>query len=109
MGARTLIADPAEAEDNKAFGRRYPMLRTLSTNSLSGHGNAKCMKWSATAAAWFSSFLLKPLLSCANRFMDIRIVRFWRSTYDVEMYFRLGSPVIVSHLMPRHLTGLYRF
>ena len=38
------------------------------------------MKWSATAAAWFSTFFENPLVSRVNRRMLIRIVRFCRST-----------------------------
>jgi len=38
------------------------------------------MKYIATAAAWFSSFLENALVSCVNQRMDIRIVRFCRST-----------------------------
>jgi hypothetical protein len=35
MSARTLIAELADAEDRTALARRYPMLRTLSTNGRS--------------------------------------------------------------------------
>ena len=38
------------------------------------------MKYRATAAAWFSTFLLNAFVSRVNRRMDIRIVRFWRPT-----------------------------
>ena len=49
------------------------------------------MKCSATAAAWFSTFLLNAFVRRVNLRMDVRIVRFWRSTYDVEMCFGLVS------------------
>jgi hypothetical protein len=45
------------------------------------------MKYRATAAAWFSTFLLKAFVRRVNLRMLIRIVRFWRSTYDVETCF----------------------
>lgn len=38
------------------------------------------MKCSAMAAQWFSGFLEKALVSRVNRRIDIRMVRFWRST-----------------------------
>jgi hypothetical protein len=38
------------------------------------------MKYKATVAAWFSSFFEKAFVSRVNRRIDIRIVRFWRST-----------------------------
>ena len=38
------------------------------------------MKCRATAAAWFSTFLLNALVRRVKRRIDIRIVRFWRST-----------------------------
>jgi hypothetical protein len=41
--------------------------------------------------------------------MDIRIVRFWRCTQDVEMCFGSGKPVTFSVLHPRHTAGPYRF
>jgi hypothetical protein len=41
------------------------------------------MKYMATAAACFSTFLPNAFVSRMNRRIDIRIVRFWRSGYDV--------------------------
>src|SRR5262252_8940826 len=38
------------------------------------------MKWIATECAWFSAFFEKPLLNLANLFIDMRMVRFCRST-----------------------------
>ena len=38
------------------------------------------MKWIATEYEWLIAFLEKPVVSRVNRRMDIRIVRFWRST-----------------------------
>jgi len=38
------------------------------------------MKWSDTAAAWFSTFREKAFVSRVNRRIDIRMFRFWRST-----------------------------
>lgn len=34
------------------------------------------------AAAWFSTFFENALVSRVKRRIDIRIVRFWRSTFD---------------------------
>ena len=42
------------------------------------------------AAAWCSTFLLKAFVNRVDRRIDIRIVRLWRSTYDVEMCFGSG-------------------
>ncbi len=41
--------------------------------------------------------------------MDMRIVRFCRSTYDVLMCSGSDVPVITFVSMPMHLEGLYRF
>jgi hypothetical protein len=38
------------------------------------------MKWIATEWAWFSAFFEKPLLNLVNLRIDIRIVKFCRST-----------------------------
>jgi hypothetical protein len=33
-----------------------------------------------TEWAWFSAFFEKPLLNRVNRLIDMRMVKFWRST-----------------------------
>jgi hypothetical protein len=38
------------------------------------------MKYRESAAMWFSIFLLKAFVNRVNRRIDMRIVRFWRST-----------------------------
>ena len=38
------------------------------------------LKWTLTAAVRFSTFLLNALVSLVNRRIDIRMVRFCRST-----------------------------
>jgi hypothetical protein len=43
------------------------------------------MKCRATIAARFLAFLLKALVSRVNRRIDIRMVKFCRSTWLVEM------------------------
>jgi hypothetical protein len=48
---------------------------------------------SPTLALWFTTFLLKPFVSLVSRRMCMRIVRFWRSTYDVLMGFGFGLPI----------------
>ena len=52
------------------------------------------MKCRLTIAAWFSTFFEKPLVRRVNRRIPIRIVRFCRSTIDVEMSDRSGLPEI---------------
>jgi len=37
-------------------------------------------EWIATEWPWFSAFFEKPFVRRVNRRIDIRIVRFWRST-----------------------------
>ena len=54
------------------------------------------MKCSATVAVWFSTFFENAFVGRVNRRMLIRIVRFWRSTNDVEMCFGSGLPVMTS-------------
>ncbi len=49
------------------------------------HGNCNAATYSLTAAAWFSSFLEKLFVRRVNRRDAIRIERFERSTYDVEI------------------------
>jgi hypothetical protein len=51
------------------------------------------MKYKLTIAAWFSHFFENAFVSRANRRIGIRIVRFWRSTQDVERCFGSGSPL----------------
>ena len=41
----------------------------------------------------FSSFFLKPFVNRARRRMDMRIVRFWRSTMLVQIRLRSGFPM----------------
>jgi len=38
------------------------------------------MKWIATECIWFSAFLEKPFVNRVNLRIDIRMVRFCRST-----------------------------
>jgi len=38
------------------------------------------MKYRAAVAAWFSSFFENAFVRRVNRRIDMRIVRFWRST-----------------------------
>ena len=66
------------------------------------------MKCSATECACISTFLEKAFVSLVNRRIDIRIVRFWRSTYDVLTCFGFGLPVTVFTSQPKHLAGEYR-
>jgi hypothetical protein len=54
------------------------------------------MKYRATAAAWFSSFLLNALVRRVNRRIPIRIERFWRSAKLVLMCSESGLPVMPS-------------
>ena len=55
---------------------------------------------------WFSIFLLNPFVSRVKRRMDMRIVRFWRSTVDVEMWRLSGLPLITSLTVPVIFAGL---
>jgi hypothetical protein len=43
------------------------------------------MKYRLTAAAWFSTFLLKAFVSRVKRRMLILMVKFWRSAMLVEI------------------------
>jgi len=38
-------------------------------------------------------FLLSPFVGRVNRRICIRMVRFWRSTWDVEMVIACGRPI----------------
>jgi hypothetical protein len=51
------------------------------------------MKYKLTIAAWFSHFFENAFVSRVNRRVGIRIVRFCRSTQDVEVCFGSGSPL----------------
>ncbi len=54
----------------------------------------------AIAASWFSIFLL-----CAFRRIDIRIVRFWRSTNEVLMCLGSRLPCGRAICVPMHSPG----
>ena len=56
---------------------------------------------------WFSSFLLKPLVSRVRRRIPNRMDRFWRSTCDVLMRSGSGVPKIGSLIAPVHSAGPY--
>lgn len=60
----------------------------------------------ATMCTWLMNFLLKAFVNRVNLRMCIRIVRFWRSTYDVEMCAGSGSPVMRCGFAPMHSGGL---
>jgi Asp-tRNA(Asn)/Glu-tRNA(Gln) amidotransferase A subunit family amidase len=51
------------------------------------------------------AFLYKTLVSRVNRRMGIRMVRFWRSTCDVEMWPGSGLPMIAVLRPPCHEEG----
>jgi hypothetical protein len=57
---------------------------------------------------WFSTFFEKALVSRVKRRMDIRLVRFCRSTKLVETCFRSGLPVTRWRRHPMHFAGLWR-
>src|SRR5437667_80528 len=59
------------------------------------------MNQSATAAAWFSTFLEKALVKRVKRRMLILMDRFCRSTKDVLTCFGLGS---ASHAVHVHVS-----
>ena len=44
---------------------------------------------------WFSTFFEKAFVSRVKRRFCMRMVKFHRSMYDVEMYFVIGMPLIV--------------
>jgi hypothetical protein len=48
----------------------------------------------------------KAFVSLVNRPIDIRIVRFWRSTNDVLTCFGSGVPAMICDVVPMHLAGL---
>ena len=60
----------------------------------------------ATDAAWFSSFLEKASVRRVKRRIDMRIVRWWRSTQLVEMSSGFGLPMIGIFLAPVQAVGL---
>jgi hypothetical protein len=53
-------------------------------------------------AAWFSTFLENPLVRRVNRRMPIRMVRFWRSTMDVEINAGSGLALDNAHFLRQH-------
>ena len=55
---------------------------------------------------WFSSFLLKELVSRVKRRIPIRIDKFWRSTNEVEMCLGSGSPFKMPVRQPMQAAGL---
>ena len=50
--------------------------------------------------------LEKPFVSRVKRRMDMRIVRFWRSTNEVLTWFGSGSPITVFISQPMQVAGL---
>jgi len=62
----------------------------------------------AMAWTWFSIFLEKALVSRVNRRIDLRIVRFWRSTYDVLTCAGSGSPSTGRFSIPMHAGAVAR-
>ncbi len=56
---------------------------------------------------WFSNFFEKAFVRRVKRRIDIRIVRFARSTYDVLMCAGSGSPMMTFGLQPMHPGGEY--
>ena len=63
------------------------------------------MKWSATAALWFSNFLEKALVRHVKRRIDIRMVRFCRSTKHVLTCLASGLPLTTFMSVPMHFAG----
>ncbi len=53
-----------------------------------------------TVWQWFSNFFEKAFVNRVKRRIPIRMVRFARSTYDVLMCFRSGSPAITASSVP---------
>src|ERR1035438_7994070 len=45
------------------------------------------------AARWFSNFLLNPFVRRVNRRMDMRSVKFCRSTWEVQIFAGSGLPL----------------
>jgi hypothetical protein len=64
------------------------------------------MKWIDRAWTWFASFFEKAFVSRVKRRIPIRIERFWRSTYEVEICAGSGFPLILWRSAPRHTPGL---
>jgi len=56
----------------------------------------------ATAASRFSTLLLRAFVRRVKQRMDTRIVRFWRSTKDVETCVGFGLPVTRWRWQPVH-------
>jgi hypothetical protein len=64
-------------------------------------------RYNATAAQWFSSFLLNAFVSRVNRRMPIRMLRFDRSTKLVLTYSAMDSPKIGVFSVDETLGGEY--
>jgi hypothetical protein len=64
------------------------------------------MKCRATAASRFSTFFEKAFVSRVNRRMLIRMVKFCRSTNEVETYLGSGWPSMRVFRQPVHCAGL---
>ncbi len=54
----------------------------------------------------FRTFFEKAFVRRVKRRMLIRMVRFWRSTYDVLMCLFFGLPIFGVFLIPVHSAGL---
>ena len=55
-----------------------------------------------------SIFLLNPFVRRVKRRMPMRIVRFARSTCEVEIIFTSGEPLTTIFVAPTHTAGLPR-
>jgi hypothetical protein len=64
------------------------------------------MKFKLTEWQRFSSFLLNPFVNRVNRRIFIRIVKFCRSMYEVEISASSGSPLMMFFVVPQHSPGL---
>ena len=71
------LVDPLVEHEPAARNAIYEALDS-STGYVASPGFDE--KWRLTAAAWFSTFFEKPLVRRVYRRIDIRIVRFSRST-----------------------------
>src|ERR1039457_3517431 len=60
------------------------------------------------AARWFSNFLLNPFVRRVNRRMDMRSVKFCRSTWEVQIFAGSGFPLTVTTSVLMTSAGLYR-
>lgn len=59
-----------------------------------------------TACMWISIFLLKPLLNRVKWRIPVRIGRFARSTCELEVFARSGSPIATAKVCSTTLLGL---